>query len=171
MHLIKKLSAVGVALLAPAAMALAATSPTGTFKGAVHWKASPSSPAGTFDVTATFKKGVLTRLQGQGVAGTNAYVPYNTSKSTSTYCGAANSWDSKNPATTITSKKPPKGFAWEFVIKPKKTANVYGWYVVTLRGNWVSATKAKTDIRFYQQNLPDKGRCDSGQLTLTLKKS
>jgi len=65
----------------------------------------------------------------------------------------------------------PPGYAWEFVIKPKPTKNMYGWYVVTLRGNWGSSRKAKTQIRFYQHNLPDKGHCDSGQLPLTLKKS
>jgi hypothetical protein len=167
MRFTKRLVATAAVLLVPAAAALAATSPSGTFKGAVSWYNKGEKAANTFDVTATFHKGKLTGLSGQGNPG---FIPYSAKDSTSTYCGAANSYDDTN--TTITAEtKVPKGFDWGFIIKPKQTANMYGWYTVTLAGTWVTSTKAKTEIRFLQHHLPDKGKCDSGQMPLPLKKS
>jgi hypothetical protein len=168
MRFTKRLAVTAAVLLVPAGAALAAaTQPTGTFKGAVHWYNKGEKAKNTFDITATFNKGRLTGLTGRGNPG---FIPYSSKDSTSTYCGAANIYDDTN--TTITrAKKVPSGFDWAWVIKPKQTANQYGWYTVTLAGSWVSDTKAKTEVRFLQHHLPDKGKCDSGQMPLTLRAS
>ncbi len=127
------------------------------------------SPAGaneTFDITATFNKGNLKSLSGQGNPG---FIPYSKSKSTSTFCGAANSYSSTG-STITKATKAPAGYAWEFIIKAKNTSG-YGWFKVTVKGNWTSSTEAKTVIRFLEPKMPDKGKCDSGPLSVTLKKS
>lgn len=162
MRMTKRLIASTAVLLLSAGVALAATSPSGTFKGTTHTKDAKGHPD-TFQIQAKFAKGKLTGLTGQG-----NWIPFNAKKTTSTYCGAANTYD--DTGMKITQKAAPKGFAWEFVITPKK-ATGYGWFTVTLKGNWDSATKASTAIRFYEHNLPDKGHCDSGFVALTLKKS
>src|SRR5579859_1427524 len=131
MRLSRKLMATAAVLAVSAGVALAATSPSGTFNGAV--RSTIKGKKNTFDVTATFKKGKLTALTGKGNPGV---IPYSPSKSTSTYCGAANSYD--DTGTTITETKPaPKGFDFEFVIQPKNQSG-YGWFTVTLKGNWNS---------------------------------
>jgi hypothetical protein len=164
MQLTKRLAATALAVLVPAAAALAATTPSGVFQGTLT-NAGNTKQAGqsdTFQIQATFAKGKLTRLYGRG-----NWIPYNSKLTTSTYCGAANSYDSKGTAK-ITQKPAPKGFDWMFVVTSSQQG--YGWFTVTLKGNWVSSTKATTDVRFYEHNMPDKGHCDSGQLPLTLKK-
>ena len=162
MHLTRKLAAVAAVLLASAGVALAATSPSGVFKGTTHTKDASGHPD-SFQLEATFAKGKLTRLQGLG-----NWIPYNSKLTTSTYCGAANSYDSKG-TTTITEKPAPKGSAWLFVITSKTKG--YGWFTITLKGNWTSSTSASTSVRFYEHNMPDKGHCDSGQVAASLTKS
>lgn len=161
MQLTKKLAATSVVLLASAGVALAATAPSGTFKGTTHTKDAHGKPD-TFQIQATFAKGKLTRLYGKG-----NWIPYDPKKTTSTYCGAANIYDSKG-TSTITQKPAPKGSDFLFVIASKQKG--YGWFTVTVKGKWDSASKASTDIDFYEHKMPDKGHCDSGQLPVALTK-
>lgn len=164
MHLTKRLAAASAVLLVSAGTALAATSPSGTFKGAVHWYNGGLHQKQVFDVTAKFKTGKLTSLTGKGNPGV---IPYSKKKSSSMYCGAANVFNMTG--MKIVQKKAPKGYQWEFAVVPKKNA-AFGFHVI-LKGNWDSSSKAKAAIRFYQPKLPDKGDCDSGYLPVTLKKS
>ena len=174
MHLTKKVGATMAALLLPAAVALAATAPSGTFTGTLHSKNGwGDGRPDTFKLTATFDKGTLTALKGDG-----NYIPYNKQMSNATAgCGDANLFDSSDPTggDVITSKPAKKPYTFSFVIQGKYHD------VIRLKGLWVSATAAKTKFRYYQGHLPyynkttgkstATGHCDSGWLSVKLTKA
>lgn len=166
MRLTKQLMGAAALLLVSATAAVAAGSPpSGTYSGDVHSTTASGKP-NTFTVTATLDKGKLTDIKGQGGQG-GGVIPYNKKLSTSTYCGAANSFDSSNMGapTKITGEVNKQGrFAF--------TATTTKFHiVVTLKGHFTSATSARARFRYYQSHMPDKGHCDSGELRLTLKSS
>ena len=170
MHLTKRIAATLAALLIPAAMAFAAGSPSGTFGGTLHSKNGwGDGRPDTFKVDASFEKGKLNGIQGNG-----NFIPYNPKLSNATAgCGSANSF---NLATVqgdvFTSKKPTKPDTFSWVVTGKYHV------VVRLKGLWASATVANTQFRFYEGHLPyynktthqssATGHCDSGWLTLKL---
>jgi hypothetical protein len=165
MHLTRRLAVTAAMLLLCAGVAVAATSsPSGTYSGNVHWT-DPGAGKEKFLVTVTLKKGKATQLKGKGDPG---FVPFNPKKSNATVgCGAANTFDSGNGKI---SGQVGSTRSFLFTWKNEKFH-----IVVTLDGQFVSATKAKAHFRYYQSHLPGKGgstgHCDSGELPVTLKKS
>ena len=172
MSLTKKLAATAAAVLLPAAVAVAATSPSGTFTGTLHSKNGwGDGRPDSFTIEASLKDGKLTHLDGTG-----QFIPYTPKRSNATAgCGDANTFDTnggEGETWTITGQVNKED---RFTFKAKNNFHA----VVTLKGRFVSATKAKAKFRFYQGHLPKfadgkstmTGHCDSGLLRVTLKSS
>ena len=167
MRITRLVAMIAAAALVPAAIAGAAISPSGVYKGKVHFVDSAHHRI-SFAWQATFSTGKLTRLYGIGGG-----LPYDPKKSTSFTCGTANLYDSADKAdhgkfaAKITGSLAKNG-SFTFKVKGKFHD------VITLSGKFVSARKAKATIHLYQSHLPSKtgsnGVCDSGKLPLTLKK-
>lgn len=169
MHLGKRVAAGAAALLLPAAVAAAATSPSGVFSGTVHSKDAAGHPD-AFTMQTTFDKGKVTRLQGQG-----PWIPYDPSKSNSEACGAANTFDTSASGDTWTITGKTANGAFSYKLKDKYHT------VITLKGQFTSKTQAKAKFRYYQSHLPyfnkatnkssSTGHCDSGQMKVKLSAS
>ena len=171
MHLTKRAAAGAVTFLLLAAGALAATTaPSGVFQGNLHY--TQAGKPTTLPIQATFSKGKLTELKSPGKS--DSFIPYDPKKSNAISCGDANTFDTSDPQDpfTITGGVQKDG---SFSYKAKDKYHI----VITLKGKFVSATKAKTHFRFYQSHLPHSsngkisstGHCDSGQLRLKLTAS